>query len=150
MNTILKATQERLAELTELKYIDENWGQLDLFGPEIPVQWPAALIAVQGAQFSNLGRDNRATPPNRQEGVLAIEISIAKMKLTNGSFRATQLQKTHAFEVWDIVQKVHEKLHGWNALPEVGKMVRTQLATVRRDDGVQEIRITYTVGLHDC
>lgn len=150
MNQILLAIQAKLAEVAELKYIDENWGQLDLYGPEIPVQWPCALIALSGGNFSNIGRDLKAKPMNRQEGTLSFEITIAKLKLTNSSFMAPESQKTQAFEVWEIVEKAHEVLHGWKPIENAGGMIRTNFGSVRRDDGVQEIRITYTMGLHNC
>ena len=151
METILKAIQDRIGEnVTDLKHIDENWGQLDLFGNEIPVQWPCCLIMLNTANFSNLGNDVTAVPMNRQEGLITVELTIAKLKLTNTSFKAPLLQKEKAWEIWGIVRKTHEIIHGWS--PEVGsgKMIRTGLSTVRRDDGVQEIRIIYSIGLHNC
>ena len=149
MDEILTAIQNQVATVTDLKHIDENWGQLDLYGPEIPVQWPCALIALSGGQFSNIGRDLKATPINRQEGTLSFEITVAKLKMTNTSYKATQLQKQQAFEIWKIIEKIHEVLHGWNPAG-IGQLTRTGLGSVRRDDGVQEIRITYTAGIHDC
>lgn len=149
MDEILTAIQNKLAEVPELKTKDENWGQLDLYSPEIPVQWPCALIALSGGQFTNIGRDLKATPINRQEGTLSFEITVAKLKLTNSSYKAPQLQKTQAFDIWKLVEKVHEVLHGWNPAG-IGQLIRTAMGSVRRDDGVQEIRITYTAGIHNC
>lgn len=150
MNEILLAIQTKLAEVPELKTKDENWGQLDLYGPEIPVQWPCALVALSGGQFSNIGRDLKAAPVNRQEGTLTIEITIANLKLTNSSFKAPGLQKIQAFQIWETVENVHQVIQGFSPGEKCGGMVRTGLSTVRRDDGVQEIRITYTAGIHDC
>jgi len=145
------AIQQKMADaVAELKYIDEDWGQLDLYGAEIPVQWPCALISFSGANFSNMGTNVKAVPVNRQEGTATLEIILATLKLTNSSHRAPVLQKNKAWEIWGIVKKVHEALHGWNPEPGSGKLIRTNMGRVRRDDGIQEIRVTYTVGLHDC
>ncbi|KMQ70230.1 hypothetical protein [Chryseobacterium koreense] len=150
METILTNIQQELTKVPALKYIDENWGQLTFYGSNIPVQWPCCLIGMQSAQFSDIGMDRSAKPVNRQEGNLTFEITIAKQKLTNTSLKAPNLQKIQAFEIWEIVEKVHETLQGFKPLPNCGKMVRTGFNSVRRDDGVQEIRVIYTAGIHDC
>lgn len=151
MKQLLEAIQANIsANVASVNYVDENWGQLDLYGPEIPVKWPCVLIDINGGQFSNIGRDNNRAPANRQEGTIAIELTIANLKLTNTSFKAPKIQKWHGFEIWEIVQNVHQFVHGWNPLKGSGKMMRTNISKVRRDDGVQEIRVVYSIGLHDC
>lgn len=150
MDALLKAIQNKIAENAEIKYVDENWGQLDLYGNEIPVKWPCTLISLSSAVFSNIGTDPKALPVNRQEATANIEITVAKLKLTNSSFKAPMVQKLQSWEVWDIVQSIHNQLHGWNPIPGTGKLIRTGISQVRRDDGVQEIRVMYSVGIHNC
>lgn len=151
MEILLQAIQTKIAEtVTAIKTVDENWGQLDLYGNEIPVQWPCALISLNSAVFSNLGTDFRAVPVNRQEGTATVEITFAKLKLTNSSFKAPVAQKQKAWEIWEIVNEAHKVLHGWNPAEGTGKLIRTGISQVRRDDGVQEIRVMYTIGIHDC
>ncbi|WP_229723800.1 hypothetical protein [Chryseobacterium sp.] len=151
MDTLLQAIQAKIAEtVTAIKYVDENWGQLDLYGNEIPVQWPCALISLSSAVFSNLATDFRAVPVNRQEGTATVEVTFAKLKLSNSSYKAPAAQKAKAWEIWDIVNDAHKVLHGWNPVSGTGKLIRTGISQVRRDDGVQEIRVVYTIGLHNC
>lgn len=150
MEDILSNIAEKLNEVSELKYKDENWGQLDYFGSDAPVQWPCGLVDFSSGQFSNNGKDIRAVPQNRQEGTIGIEITIANLKLTNTSTRAPQLQKQQAFGIWKIIKNVHEKLQGWSPVENGGGLVRTGFTKVKRDDGVQEIRVNYTIGLHNC
>ncbi|MGD1319174.1 hypothetical protein [Chryseobacterium sp. 2R14A] len=150
MTDILQAINDKLNEVTELKYIDENWGQLDLYGPQIPVQWPCALVDFNNGQFTNIGRNYRKTPQNRQEGNIAVEITIGNLKLTNSSNKAPSFQKEKAFAIWDLINKVHEVLQGWSPEENAGVLIRTTFNKVRRDDGVQEFRVIYTMGLHDC
>jgi len=150
MDELLLEITSKLDEVTILKYKDENWGQLEDFGSNCPVKWPCALVELAGGQFSNLATDYRSNEGNRQEGILTIEITIGNVKLTNTSTKAPLAQKTKGFEVWKIVKSVHEILQGWKPLTNSGAMVRTGVQSVRRDDGVQEKRITYTIGLHGC
>lgn len=151
MKEILNAIQEQIATaVPAVKYIDENWGQLDLYGPEIPVKWPCVLIDLNQAQFTNIGRNNNVLPPNRQQGTVVIELTVAALKLTNTSFRAPKTQQFHGFEIWEIAKEIHQKLHGWQPVGYSGGMIRTGISKVRRDDGVQEVRLLYSLGLNDC
>ena len=149
MNTILQNIKTQLEKVSELKYIDEDWGQLDHYGVDIPVQWPCALVRLSGGQFSDIGRDRKAIPQNRQEGILTFEITIAKVKLTNSSNKAPINQQNSAFEIWELVEKVHQALHGWKPIEKTGSLIRSNMNSTKREDGVQEINIIYTCGIHD-
>lgn len=150
MNTILENLENELAKISDLKHIDENWGQLNFYGSDYPVMWPCALIRPTSGTYSNIGKDRTATPVNRQEGTQSIEITVADLKLTNTSKRAPLNQKQKGFKIWETVQKVHEILQGFSPAENAGGLVRTNISGVLRDDGVQEVKIIYTVGLHNC
>lgn len=151
MNQILTNIQNKIAtDLPQIMYVDENWGQLDLYGPEIPVKWPCILIDFNSGQFSNIGRDLKASPENRQQGTTVIELTVANLKLTNSSFKAPASQKSKAFDIWQHVKDLHIIIHGWSPEENAGGLMRTGFSKVRRDDGVQEIRILYSTGLNDC
>lgn len=149
MKTLLQNIQNRLSEITELNYIDENWGQLDYYSPNMPVQWPCCLIDVQSGQFSNLSKDFTKTPKDRQNGSFSVEITVANMKLTNTSYQAPQEQKNHAWAIFGLLEKIHRQLHGFSPSEKATKMLRNSFGRVQRDDGVQEYRITYVVELHN-
>ena len=93
MKALLEKIQQQVSEIAELKYIDENWGQLDYYSPNMPVQFPCALIDVQQVQFTNLGRDMSKKPVQRQIGQVSIKITIANMRLSNSSMQAPRRQK---------------------------------------------------------
>lgn len=51
MKQIFLSIQDYLAEqVTNLKYIDKNWGQLNI--PQPPVQWPCCLIDVASIDYT--------------------------------------------------------------------------------------------------
>lgn len=149
MKETLQSIQDKIAEVVELKYVDENWGQLDDYSAHPPTQWPCALIDINGLVFSDIGIDRTATPINRQTATGTVVINLANLKLTNTSFRAPQQQKNDAWEVWELAQKIHEKLHGWKPHATTGSLMRSRLQRVRRDDGIQEYTITYTIGMNN-
>lgn len=144
---VLKSIQDILTPIPGMRYVDEDWGQLDDYSPNPPTQFPLALIDIGNLQYSDIGKDKTATPQNRQMATGTIVISIANLKLTNTSARTPQSQKDKAWAIWDIVESVHAKLHGVAVGGSAGAMMRTAMRKVKRDDGIQEYEVTYTIGM---
>lgn len=144
---VLQSIQDILTPIPGMRYVDEDWGQLDDYSPNPPTQFPLALIDIGNLQFSDIGKDRTATPQNRQMATGTIVISIANLKLTNSSARAPQPQKDKAWAIWDIVESVHAKLHGVVVGGSAGALMRTAMRKVKRDDGIQEYEVTYTIGI---
>ena len=147
MKLVLQNIQNILTTIPELIYVDEDWGQLDDYSPNPPTQFPLVLIDIGSLQFSDIGKDRNAVPENRQMATGTIVLSIANLKLTNTSGRAPQTQKNAAWSIWDIIENVHKKIHGVVVGGTAGAMLRTNMRKVKRDDGIQEYEVTYTVGL---
>ena len=62
MNTLIQNIQTRLDTISEIKYVDADWGQLDYYSPNFPVKFPCVLIDVSSANYSDIGTDKQATP----------------------------------------------------------------------------------------
>lgn len=143
MKEILQTLQNRIAEITQIRYIDENWGQLAYYDNTMPVQFPCCLIDVSNVQYSNVGRDVRQTPQQRQIGRAEIKFTLANLKLTNTSLRAPQNQKNDAWVIWELLEELHKKLHYFSPQGNVSPLIRISTQKMMRDDGVQEYEITY-------
>ena len=150
MKALLEKIQQQVSEIAELKYIDENWGQLDYYSPNMPVQFPCALIDVQQVQFTNLGRDMSKKPVQRQIGQVVLKITIADIRLTNSSMQAPKAQKEQVWAIWDIIEKIHRQLHGVSLLPNVSPLIRSSQRRTLRDDGVQEYEVYYSCEVQNC
>ena len=144
MKNLLEKLQLRLAEIPQLKYIDENWGQLDYYSPNMPVQYPCVLIDIGQVQYSNLGKDLTKTPQQRQIAQVQIKITIANMRLTNTSLLAPRRQKEDAWSIWTLIEMIHQKIHGISLLPNVTPLIRTSQNRTLRDDGIQEYEVYYS------
>lgn len=143
---VIRAIQNKLEPLL-IPYIDEDWGQLDYYSPNFPVQWPCTLIDIISGQYDNIGRDKTQAPVNRQTSETMVSLTIANLKLTNTSKRAPQLQKDAGFSIWKLKEDIHKLLHGWKPTEFTGAMIRTRFARVKRDDGVQEYTVIYSLGM---
>jgi len=149
MKEFLENTQVKISEVIGISYIDEDWGQLDDYSPNTPVKWPCCLIDVTNIEFSDIGRDKKATPQNRQEGNGNMTLTFANMKLTNTSFKAPQGQKDNARAILDLIEEVHGKIHGFAPVIGSGKLMRKSFKRVKRDDGIQQYQVVYTIGMHN-
>lgn len=144
MTEIVTSIQNRIAEkMPQFNYVDEDWGQLDYYSANMPVQWPACLIDVTDGEYSETGMDWNQVP-NRQIAEVTITMTFANLKLTNTSFKAPLQQKQQAHHLWDIIKLTHEELRGWSPIQQAGQMVRKRHRRVIRDDGVQEYKVIYT------
>jgi hypothetical protein len=104
MKEIFLEIQEKLSEISELKYIDKNWGQLLYEQP--PVKFPCALLDIEKVDYTQLGM--LAQTANGK-----IEITVANFRLVPSSQQSPR--KEEAYAILEIIEKIHQLLHGWSA-----------------------------------
>lgn len=136
MKHLLNAILNRLGEVDSLKYIDENWDQLNDY-PNSAVKFPCALVDLRISEkvdYLNLV----------QTGNYTIEILVAHKKLTNSSLNAPTSQREKSFEIYDIVDQIHNKLHGWSPTGDCGRMFDQ---TLQKDfqQGVKKMIMSFEV-----
>ena len=141
MEEILKNIKNKVAEVTQLAYVDGDWGQLGEETTTLPTQFPFALVDATQMTFENVGMDRTALPQNRQTANVALTLTIGTVKPTD---------PLNNWKIWDVMQDVHEKLQGWRPEGAAGVLVRTGLLRVERKDAIQAYRITYSFGIANC
>lgn len=137
MKHIITDIQNRLSsEVPELKYIAQDWGQLDLFGDFPPLKFPAALIDITNATFSNAGR-------GVQEAQVTISVTIADLSNLI-SRNASQTMQDRAYRIFDIMKKVQKALHQWNGANDYAPLVREAMNRTVREDGARMRTLIYS------
>ena len=149
MTDLLLNIQTQIATIPEFKYVDEDWGQLDDYGMHAPVQWPCCLIDFSAAQYTDIGKDKTATPQNRQEATGSISFTFANLRTTNSSAKALTAQKNTAWLLIGLIEEAHKKIHGFRPGTTSGGLIRSNFRRIKRDDGIQQYSVTYTLGLHN-
>ncbi len=149
MNQILRNIQERLTTIEALKYVDEDWGQIDYYEHHPPVKWPCVLFDIHEVEYTNLGYYHLKTPRNRQKGVFEVRFTLANVKLSNTSGRAPETQRNNAWNAHSLLQLIHDKLHGFIPGENAGRMMRTRMMRIKRDDGIQQYDISYKFEVSD-
>src|SRR5690606_34396430 len=104
---------------------------------------------IESVNYSDIGMDKTALPINRQEGNYIITISIANLKLSNTSKRAPETQKQNAWSLHNLIEDVHKVIHGFKPHEKSGKLVRVSKRRIKRDDGVQLYKVSYSMGAHN-
>ena len=142
MKQIIIDIENRLTEkVSELQYIAENWGQLDLYADHPPVKFPCALVDITSASFSNAGN-------KLQEGNVSIVITVADMSNLVSRKAPTEM-KMRALKIYDIVKDINKALHGWSGNNAYAKLMRTSYAKSTREDGARLHTVTYTTTCWD-
>lgn len=126
--------QTKLAEVSNLRYIDKNWNQLNFEQP--PVQFPCVLIDIINVDYTQMGKLH-------QNATAEIEITVCDQKLTNSSHRNPNREK--AFSIFETLDNIHQTLQGYSPA-NVQPLFRTNLQKVDSNDKYECYRMTYRTG----
>jgi len=128
----------------ELKWIDQDFGQLERFDYRPDVAFPCALIDFIQATYSNLSM-------LAQVGEVSVNIRIGFAPFSQ-SYQAAPLDvKEKALAYYDIEQKVFEAVQGWNN-DFTEPFIRVSATTEQRDNDAIGLRVrvlTFQTGYQD-
>lgn len=137
MKEILEAVMARLQEkVGDLRYIAEDWGQLDYYNDAPPVKFPCALVSMSRLQFE-------AETEWMRRARMTILIRVADAPAVSGTMAAPELHKERAFAIFDLMEQIGSCLYGFGG--ETFNCLE-QLETVRynREDAIREYAMTFT------
>lgn len=141
METIYNAILEKLQKVSQLKYSGEDWGQLNYFGVDCPVQWPCCVFDMNTVAFSETS--------GPQQGTLQIAFNVANLRLTPNSARASTTQKANSWEVLTLVEQIHNTLKRFRPHQQHGRMIRTSMRKIKRQDAIKQYEVIYTMSLNE-
>jgi len=139
MKEVFNDILERLKTIPELRYVGEDWGQLNFEQP--PVDWPCALIDLGNAEFSSAGIKT-------QQVDATVNITIADIRYHGVSAVTPPEQEGKAFAIFDLIDKVNKLLHGTGG-EHYSRLCRVSLKKMLREDAVREFVMTYKFAYTD-
>ncbi|MBT1702942.1 hypothetical protein [Chryseosolibacter indicus] len=95
----------------ELRWIDQDFGQLEHFEVRPEVSFPCCLIDFVSASYSGLS--NLA-----QIGEVVVNIRLGFAPFSQSYHAAPMNVKEKALEFYDVEQKVYEALQGWSPVKD--------------------------------
>lgn len=140
MKEAFKDILERLKTIPGFRYVGEDWGQLSFEQP--PVDFPCALIDLGNADFSSAGMKS-------QQVEAMVNITIADIRYNGITPALPAKQAGKAFEIFDLIDKVNQKLHGTGG-EHYSRLCRISLKKMIREDAVREFVMSYKFSYVDA
>ena len=139
MKTILNAVMQRLkGQVTELRYISEDWGQLDYYETMPPVKFPCALVSIDRVIYSVEAKD-------RRKAVVSVVVRIADAPGVTGNAAAPESYRNRAFAIFDLLEEAGEALNGLSG--ETFKRFSLEsIYRTNRQDFIREYGMTFGTG----
>lgn len=133
MKQIFLSIQNKLSEISTLKYIDKDWGQLQYDNP--PVKSPCALIDLLNIDFKQEGLGH-------QQAEADIIITIANINTVRSSSLAPQ--RTSAYAIFDVMEQVHQALQLFSGNNrQFSPLMRTNIQKIPYDKDAEVYQLTY-------
>jgi hypothetical protein len=133
IHQILTDIQNKLKEVKNLRYIGEDWGQLEVDTP--PVSYPCALVDVDGFNYSQTGN-------LEQLGDGTVYVRVADQRMVNISANAPEYLHQASIDFFEILDEIRKKLHGFSG-ENYSALIRTSFKRVRRADAGREYLFTF-------
>jgi hypothetical protein len=137
-------------EVTELRWIDFDHGQLEIEGDRAAVSFPCVLIDFNGSQFSQLLQNIEMA----DNSVVQIRIGFAPYSNTNQLTPADS--KAKALNYFDIENKVYKAVKGFYAVDDDNTYAicqpfnRIADATEKREDTLRVRNLLFTTSFEDA
>ncbi len=144
-----KAIAEKLNTITELRYVGDDYGQLDYYENHPPVSFPCVLIDTSEADYENIGQNRYKKPQNRQNATCTLSLLIADIRLTNSTITGRANIAVNPTPIKEIVQLVHNELHGWSPSAQSSRLQRIRQRRQKRNDGVIAYELYYIFAMND-
>ena len=139
MKTILNAVMQRLKEqVSELRYISEDWGQLDYYETMPPVKFPCALVSIDRVNYSVVAKD-------RRKAVVSVVVRIADAPSVTGNVAAPESYRNRAFAIFDLLEEVDEALNGLSG-DTFNQFSLESIYRDNRQDFIREYNMTFETG----
>ena len=125
MKEVISAIQDKITEeVTDLKYVDKDWGQLDYDQP--PVKYPFCLIDITDMDYSNLAHGT-------QIGTGQVVITVGVMHLTASSSQAPD--KENSYKAVELLKKINDVVQTWSN-GEFSNLIRTRTKKLYKSKGL--------------
>lgn len=136
MKDLLKAIFTHFNTIPVIKWIDEDFGQIDQYEGKPPVTFPCALVAINQVNDS-LGGDEYDVTNN-------ITIRLAHSRLGDRSGKAPDASVDNTLSKLDDVEAVTDAFEGFEVSGVSGRFYLKGILSEIRADGISVKAISFT------
>ncbi len=134
--------EKLIADVPELRYIDQDVGQLENYEIRPAVAWPCCLIDIEEFKYS----DQQNFLAQLAEGIISLRIGLVKYTDANN---LTPLNiRENALQYYEVEHKVYKALHGYNPTG-FSKLLRRASGTEKREDDIRVRVLKFAVSFTD-
>lgn len=142
MKHIFLEVQERIKQtIPEVKWTDQDLGQLEFYTERPAVLFPCVLIDFDDISYSDMGMHAQLCNCN-----LKLRIGFNVVQHSNNVTPNNQREK--ALEIFDVLAKIHNKLHGWSG-SNFGELTRIRMVAEPREDSLRVYIIHFSVSYEE-
>jgi len=139
MKTLFKAITAQLDTIPELKWVDEDKGQMNFERP--PILFPAALVTIALPRTRNL-------TDKKQDTNALISVKLCFDYSGETSMVTPTVARDKSLGYYDIVEKVYKALQGFST-ENFNPLVRNNVQPLPRPDGYKTTVIPFTTEFLD-
>lgn len=133
---------ERIKQtVPEVKWVDQDLGQLEFYSDRPAVLFPCVLIDFDDIEFSDIGQ-------NAQLCTCVVKLRVAFNVFHHSNSATPQPQREKALEIFDVIKKLHYNLHGWSG-ENFGSLTRLRQMAEPREDRLRVYEIRYSIPYED-
>ena len=136
MKDLLKAIFTQLNTISSIKWIDEDFGQIDQYEGKPPVTFPCALVTINQVNDS-LGDDE-------YDVTSTITIRLAHNRLGDRSGKASEDAVDNTLAKLNDVEAVTDAFEGFEVPEVTGRFYIKGITSEIRSDGISVKAITFT------
>ncbi|MBN8834584.1 MAG: hypothetical protein ABS68_00175 [Niastella sp. SCN 39-18] len=132
------------ALVPEVRYINQDMGQLENYELRPAVSWPCLLIDVDDFKYSQV----QGNTTQMAEGIVTLRLGL--VQYTQSDNLVPDNIRPNALAYYEVEEKITQALHGW-APTGWSRLMREKSGTEKRDDDIR-VRVlqlscacTYTV-----
>ena len=129
-------------EVPEIRYIEQDLGQLEVYEDRPAVSWPCVLLDFQVSEY----RDQLL---NVQDGDLVITVRIGHNPYSHSHNLAALEVREKALHYYELENKVYKALQGFEHEDFFNPLSRKNAATEKRDDPFRVRVLTFDCGIED-
>ena len=137
MKFLLKTIFTQIKTVPAIKWVDEDFGQIDQYEDKPPVQFPCALVTIDEL-YDSLGGD-------ACDQTSTITVRVAHSRLGNRSGMAPGEAIDLTLAKLDVAEDVKLAIQGFKITSWNSIVYLTGMATERRTDGIAVKTLTFTV-----
>lgn len=140
---LLLRLQEYLKEqVPQIKWIDQDFGQLENYEVRPPVQFPCLLVDLSSTQYDMYLEQV-------QHATATVNLRLGFAPYSSANSEAPVKYRQEALDYYEIEQQVYKAMQGWDAGELCQPFTRTLAVTEGRDDKLRVRQLTFTTAFED-